>query len=57
MQFRGQQRLGRKGGDKPGAGPGGDCICPKCGNKVVHKVGQPCNQMACPKCGAKMTRQ
>jgi hypothetical protein len=38
------------------AGPGGQCVCPKCGHKAPHVAGQPCQQMACPKCGARMTR-
>ena len=46
---------GRMGGPSA-AGPGGACVCPKCGEKVAHTVGQPCNQMVCPKCGANMTR-
>ena len=47
---------GRMGGPLA-AGPGGDCVCPKCGHKVSHVVGQPCNQKACPKCGTAMARQ
>jgi len=47
---------GRMGGNRPGAGPGGDCICPKCGTKASHSVGSPCYQISCPKCGAKMVR-
>ncbi len=39
------------------AGPGGNCLCPNCGNTVPHIVGQPCNQKVCPKCGTRMTRQ
>jgi predicted Fe-Mo cluster-binding NifX family protein len=46
---------GRMGGPSA-AGPGGTCVCPKCGEKLPHTVGQPCNQMACPKCGTVMTR-
>ena len=46
---------GRMGGSKA-AGPGGNCVCPSCGHKVPHQVGQPCYQMTCPKCGTKMTR-
>lgn len=38
------------------AGPGGNCICPKCGYKEPHMAGQPCNQKICPKCGMQMTR-
>jgi len=46
---------GRMGGPYA-AGPGGECVCPKCGRKTAHKVGQPCNQQKCPDCGADMTR-
>jgi len=46
---------GRMGGSKA-AGPGGDCVCPSCGHRVPHVVGQPCYQKKCPKCGAQMTR-
>jgi predicted Fe-Mo cluster-binding NifX family protein len=46
---------GRMGGPLA-AGPGGSCVCPQCGEKLPHSVGQPCSQMACPKCGATMTR-
>lgn len=46
---------GRMGGP-PGAGPGGSCVCPKCGEKVPHGQGRPCNQATCPKCGTPMTR-
>jgi hypothetical protein len=54
---RGQgQGPGRMGGGT-GAGPGGDCVCPSCGHKVPHQVGQPCNKRKCPKCGATMTRE
>jgi hypothetical protein len=53
---RGQgQGPGRMGGPKA-AGPGGDCICPSCGHRVPHQVGQPCYDVKCPKCGAAMTR-
>jgi len=45
---------GRMGG--PGLGPGGECVCPKCGFKTAHEIGKPCYQMVCPKCGSKMTR-
>jgi hypothetical protein len=54
---RGQgQGPGRMGGAKA-AGPGGFCICPSCGHKVKHQVGQPCYDLACPKCGTSMTRE
>ena len=48
---------GRMGGTKPGAGPAGYCVCPNCGHKVPHQVGQPCYNMSCPKCGTKMARE
>ncbi len=47
---------GRMGGRKA-AGPGGNCICPNCGHKVPHKLGQPCYDVTCPKCGTQMTRE
>lgn len=46
---------GRQGGPQA-AGPGGDCVCPNCGNRVAHQRGVPCYQRECPKCGARMTR-
>ncbi|MBW2172241.1 MAG: hypothetical protein JRF69_09735 [Deltaproteobacteria bacterium] len=27
---------GKGQGGRPGRGPGGDCICPKCGERVPH---------------------
>jgi len=45
---------GRMGGT--GAGPVGECTCPKCGYKQAHARGQPCYESKCPKCGAMMTR-
>jgi hypothetical protein len=47
---------GRLGGNRPGAGPGGECVCPDCGEKVSHQAGVPCFQITCPKCGSKMVR-
>jgi hypothetical protein len=44
------------GGNRPGAGPGGDCVCPKCGATAPHSVGTPCYEIPCPKCGTKMVR-
>jgi len=46
---------GRMGGPFA-AGPGGNCVCPKCNHTVSHTPGQPCNQKACPQCGTMMTR-
>ena len=50
------QGPGRMGGPKA-AGPGGYCVCRKCGHRVKHVTGQPCYEEKCPKCGAKMTRE
>lgn len=46
---------GRMGGNMA-AGPGGYCICPKCGEKVSHQRGISCNSVSCPKCGSNMVR-
>ncbi len=52
------QGRGRMGGPFA-AGPGGVCVCPKCGHKWVsseHARGRPCSQQKCPKCGSPMAR-
>lgn len=51
---RGQGR-GRMGGFA--MGPGGNCVCPKCGKTVPHQQGTPCSQVKCPGCGATLIRQ
>ena len=60
MSGRGRGGGGRGGrggmGGPYAAGPGGNCVCPKCGKKVSHQVGVPCYNQTCPKCGTKMTR-
>lgn len=38
-------------------GPGGNCVCPGCGQTALHRPGEPCSQVKCPKCGGPMTRQ
>lgn len=47
---------GRARGGRPGAGPGGECACPACGEKVPHQAGVPCANLKCPKCGTPMVR-
>lgn len=46
---------GRMGGTA--AGPDGDCVCPVCGYREPHVVGQPCSQKKCPKCNITMIRE
>ncbi len=47
---------GRGHGSGFAAGTGGECICPGCGERVPHQLGEPCFRQKCPKCGATMTR-
>lgn len=51
------QGRGRMGGNQQGAGPGGNCVCPNCGEKVPYQQGVPCYGVNCPKCGTKMQRE
>jgi len=48
---------GRIGGNRPGSGPVGKCVCPGCGAKVSHQQGTACYSINCPKCGSKMVRE
>lgn len=52
---RGGGGRGQQGGFR--AGPGGNCICPKCGERAAHQRGTPCFEQKCPKCGEAMTRR
>jgi len=54
---RGNPGSGR-GRNKGGAfGPGGFCICAKCGEKVAHQQGVKCTAVKCPNCGHAMVRE
>lgn len=48
---RGRGRMGGRA-----LGPGGECICPKCGYKTPHQRAIPCYQQKCPKCGTLMIK-
>jgi hypothetical protein len=50
------QGSGRGRGGGFAAGPGGSCVCPKCGKTAPHQRGVPCLQATCPDCGTAMTR-
>jgi hypothetical protein len=63
MQRENQSGTGGQGGTGAGRrrgsgrGPGGFCVCPKCGEKMKHQMGQPCPDQECPKCGTRMIRE
>ena len=42
---------------RPGSGPGGECVCLECQKVLPHRRGQPCNKIKCPDCGRVMTRR
>lgn len=39
-----------------GKGPGGYCVCPKCGYKILHQRGIPCSNLKCPNCKSSLQR-
>jgi len=56
----GWQRQGRFKGkieEAAGRGPGGYCVCPKCGYKIPHQRGVPCSTLQCPNCKINLQRQ
>jgi cation diffusion facilitator family transporter len=40
-----------------GKGPGGWCVCPKCGYEKSHQQGVPCLTLQCPKCKSNLERR
>lgn len=40
-----------------GQGPGGKCVCPKCGYNVSHERGFPCSTLKCPNCNINLERK
>jgi hypothetical protein len=56
--IRGEGQRGGKGRNRGGAfGPGGDCVCTHCGEKIQHQRGIKCTGIKCPKCGHTMVRE
>ena len=56
----GWQRQGRFKGEveeAAGHGPGGYCVCSKCGYKTVHQKGVPCSSLKCPTCNINLKRE
>lgn len=43
--------------EQGGMGPGGYCICLKCGYRIPKQRGIRCMDMHCPKCGSVMVRE
>ncbi len=56
----GWQRRGRFKGEVEeavGQGPGGYCVCSKCGYKIPHQRGVPCSTLQCPNCKVNLERK
>ncbi len=54
----GSRIRGGRGRNMGGAyGPGGYCICAKCGEKIPHRAGVKCTTLKCPSCGHTMIRE
>ncbi len=58
-QGRGRGRGGGRGMGRcgKGMGPGGVCVCPKCGTEIPHTPGVACVDEKCPRCGSRMIRK
>lgn len=54
-QRRGKFQNGTK--EAIGRGPGGYCICPKCGYQTIHKRSISCSTLQCPNCKIDLERK
>lgn len=55
---RGAGTGGEKGRNNGGSlGPGGYCVCAKCGHKVAHTQGVKCTTLRCPVCDKPLIRE
>ena len=53
-----QGRGSHAGRNRGGAlGPGGNCVCTKCGERIPHERGIKCTTIKCPGCGHTMIRE
>ena len=50
-------RFKREFEEAKGGGPGGYCVCQKCGYKISHEGGVPCSTLQCPKCKINLVRE
>lgn len=57
LGWQGQGRHKNVKSDGRELGPGGYCICPKCGYKIEHKKGVPCGSLKCPDCNINLERE
>ncbi len=55
---KGLGKGGGRGKNRGGAfGPGGSCVCAKCGYEEPHTQGEPCKSKKCPECGNTLVRE
>jgi len=49
---------GGRGRNKGGGfGPGGFCVCAKCGKKIPHSRGTKCTDLKCSECNQPLVRE
>lgn len=49
--------MGRGRNSGGACGPGGYCVCAKCGYKQLHDRGEKCTTIKCPECGRTLIRE